>query len=393
VTNDKERRLNRWVMQAGARALLPEERVAWCLRRVVPGRSSVDVWYADLVKRAHYKNLEVCGSVWQCPICASKISERRRVELTQALDKSKALDVALCTFTLHHDRRDKLPDLVADLLQSHHRLNQGKAWERIKRDYNIVGSIRALEVTHWLNGWHPHLHVAFFARDGADWQGFGDEMRSRWLVSLEKHGRRADSEHGFNLSSRRGDLAKYIAKWGHEPTKQLWTVEHELTKAASKVGEMFGHRTPTQLLADYALHQDKGAGNLWKHYAVTFKGKRQLWWSHGLRRLLGLDLEQTDEQIALATDEPSRLLAQLSLAQWRVILAHDARGELLEIASDGEIEPIWDFINALTGDIALPVRDNRMICDTNRLEQIANLDSARKQRIKKNEWFKQLGVA
>ena len=141
-------------MQAGARALLQRNGLPG-VSSVVPGQSSVDIWYADLVQRAHFKNLIVCGSVWQCPICAAKISERRRVELTTALDKSKALDVALCTFTLHHDRRDKLPDLVDDLLQSHHRLNQGKAWERIKRDYGIVGSIRALEVTHWFNGGIP----------------------------------------------------------------------------------------------------------------------------------------------------------------------------------------------------------------------------------------------
>lgn len=389
----KQRRLERWAMQAGARALLPDERVAWCLRRVVPGHSSVDVWFADLVQRAHYKNLIVCGSVWQCPICAAKISERRRVELTTALDRSKDLDVALCTFTLHHDRRDKLPDLVTDLLQSHHRLNQGKAWQRIKSDYGIVGSIRALEVTHWINGWHPHLHIAFFARDGCDWQGFGDEMRARWLTSLEKHGRRADDEHGFNLSSRRGDLAAYVAKWGHDPKPNRWTIEHELTKAASKLGGAFGHRTPTQLLADYALHQDRAAGNLWKQFAVTFKGKRQLWWSHGLRKLLGLDIEQTDEQIATATDEPSRLLAQLSLAQWRVILAHDARGELLEIASAGEIAPIWEFVNSLTGDMALPIRENRAICDELRLEQVVNLDNARRRRVQRNEWFERLGVA
>lgn len=389
----KQNRLERWALQAGARALLPDERVAWCLRRVVPGQTSVDIWYADLVQRAHYKNLIVCGSVWTCPICASKISERRRVELTQALDKSKELDVALCTFTMHHDRRDKLDELLPDLLKSYHRLNQGKAWERIKGDYGIVGSIRALEVTHWINGFHPHLHIAFFARDGCDWKAFGDEVRERWLTSLEKNGRRADKEHGFDLSSRRGDLANYIAKWGHEPTKPLWTVEQELTKSATKLGRMFGHRTPSQLLADYSLRKDKGAGNLWKHYAMTFKGHRQLWWSHGLRKLLGLEVEQTDEQIAKATDEPSRLLAQLSLAQWRVIMANDARGELLEIASGGEIEPIWDFVDSLTGDLSMPVRSGRAICDENRLDQITNLDEARKRRVKTHDQIANLWAA
>ena len=33
----------------------------------------------------HYKGLKICGSVWACPLCASKVQERRRQEVAQAI--------------------------------------------------------------------------------------------------------------------------------------------------------------------------------------------------------------------------------------------------------------------------------------------------------------------
>jgi hypothetical protein len=305
--------------------------------------------------------------------------------LTEAIEKAKGLQVVLVTFTMHHDRRDKLQELVNDLLSAYRFLKGGKRWAGIESDYQIVGSVRALELTHWLNGWHPHLHVLFFANGDTDLAGLGDVLKERWLSVLTVHGRSASEGNGVQVSDRRGDVARYVSKFGPEPKATRWTVEHELTKAPSKMGTS-EHRTPTQLLRDYTLAGDRRAGELWKTYALSFKGKKQLVWSRGLRAALGLDIELTDEELAKKTDEPSVLLAILSLAQWRAVLGNDLRGELLKVADSGDAAKVAAFINSL-GVKPLPTRASRSICDAERLGQLVNLDKARARRVEMNDWF------
>ena len=56
-------------------------------------------------------------------------------------------------------------------------------------------------------------------------------------------------------------------------------------------------RSPFQLLADYADQNDARAGALFAEFAGVFKGRRQLVWSPGLKKLAGID-EVSDEQAA-----------------------------------------------------------------------------------------------
>ena len=387
-------RLERWALQAAARELLPTERVSYCLRRVIPnpdgGEAGVGVWYSESVKRAHFKGLMTCGSVWQCPICAAKVTERRRVELTEAIERATGLRAVLVTFTLHHDRRDDLGALLADLLESYRAFQGGRAWVQLVQSFGFVGSVRALEVTHWINGWHPHLHVLMFFREGADLSGLADALADRWLSSLAKQGRTADREHGLQVSDRKGDVARYVAKFGHNPSPNHWTVEHELVKSPAKMGAG-EHKTPMQLLRDY-LHGNKRAGYLFKEYAQVFKGRHQLQWSRGLRALLGLTKEASDQELAERAEQDAALLAMLSLKQWRIILAHDARGEVLEVAHSGDVGKLRAFVDDLTGDLSLPVRASRSICDETRLGEVVNLEKVRGRRIERNEFFASLGV-
>ncbi len=98
----RDARLLRWALQAEARALLPDERVAECLRAINPLAAGVQVLHSPLHQVAHYKSLIVCGSVWMCPLCAAKISERRRAELEQAIVRHRAQQggVYMATYTV-----------------------------------------------------------------------------------------------------------------------------------------------------------------------------------------------------------------------------------------------------------------------------------------------------
>lgn len=337
--------VTRYVLQAAAKELLPRERVGICLR--LPRAQHVEVW--KNLHGAHYGGLCVCGSIWQCPMCAAKVSERRRVELAEAVKRWMLGDelaqrpgghVLLVTFTLRHNAKQGINQIVEQLKDVYKKLQGGAGWIGFKQRYAVAGTIRAFEITHGRNGWHPHLHVLFFVAPGIDLGSFTNDIRGRWLAIAQRIGADATWLHGVDVRSANTEIAAYVAKFGREPK---WTVAHEVAKAASKRGRV-GGRTPIQLLYDYAFNQDKRAGELWRDYAMYMSGSRQIGWSNGLRDLLGMGKEKEDQEVATEREEKAILFATLTLQQWRVVLANDCRAEILNIAATGDSTAFYEFL-------------------------------------------------
>ena len=69
-------RLARFALQNQSAKLLPHERVKSCLRCRIDSAIPVGVKYNTKRQQAHYSNLQRCGSVWHCPVCASIITEK-----------------------------------------------------------------------------------------------------------------------------------------------------------------------------------------------------------------------------------------------------------------------------------------------------------------------------
>jgi hypothetical protein len=331
------------MVQSGARELMPDERVAVCLRRPIPGAAFVSVLYSPAQKAAHFGGLQVCGSVWMCPVCAARISEVRRLEVAEAI-KAWGGQIVLATFTLQHKASDVLVGLLEDLQGAVRKMRSGRAWMSFQERYGMVGSIRALEITDGVNGFHPHQHVLFFVAGGIDLEAFTHELRDRWGASVAKVGRYASLRWGLEVQAANADIADYVAKFGREPK---WTTAHELAKAVSKRGRRDG-LTMLDLLESYVVLGSVSAGQRWQEYARVFKGRKQLVWSKGLRVLLGLAVEErTDEEIVEDAVEDAVVLAQLDLAAWRIVLASDARAELLDVASSGDAEKVYLFLRCL----------------------------------------------
>jgi hypothetical protein len=290
----------------------------------------------------------VCGSVWACPVCSAKISERRREELSAAT-AAWAGQLVLCTFTLQHSAADGLSGLLDDLQGAIRKMRSGRAWMSFQDRHGVAGTIRALEVTDGVHGFHPHQHVLFFVGAGVDLDAFTRELRDRWLASVSKVGRYASPRWGLDVRSSDAQIAEYVAKWGKEPK---WTTAHELAKSVSKRGRRDG-LTMLQLLESFVVYgeagwADVGFGRRWREYAVAFKGKKQLVWSKGLRALLGLVVEEkTDQQLVEEVVEDAVCLALIDLAGWRIVLANDARGELLDVASTGDAGEVRRFLLGL----------------------------------------------
>ena len=346
----KGRAIWRFALQSAARELLPCEGVATCMRGVRPreGAYDVSVLYAPIGQIGHFGGLQICKSVWMCPVCAAKVSEKRREELSTALRKwtetytAESKRMLLVTFTLQHQKENNLSDVLGALKAARRGLVSGRAAQTFNDTYGCVGSIRSLEVTYGEHGWHPHLHVLMFFDREVPILPFEAGIKARWSERVASIGGYASWLHGCDVRFSDKDIAEYIAKWGKEPK---WTVSHEMTKGVAKCGRKSGS-TPMQLLADY-WNGDRAAGRLWLQYAVNLKGERQLWWSHGLRDRLGLGVEKTDEELAEEHEEIAIVLANLSYGTWRVVLANDARGELIEAAGSGDVDQVRSLLTKL----------------------------------------------
>lgn len=340
-----ERRLLRWRLQRRARQLLPKHRVRVCLRHRVP----TDELGARIYRRAdsgtYYGGLMTCGSVWACPICSGKISERRRAELRPALKtwRNQGGEVLMLTLTVPHTASMSALGLVDELLHQVKLFNSGKyALKTLVPGY--VGQIRALEVTHGANGWHPHLHVLLILDrklSEEEVKALQDRLYARWSARIRKAGLGRPNRHALSLQD--GSAADaYVAKWGKDPR---WSAAEEVTKQVSKRGRS-GGRTPFALLED-SLSGDAQAGELFREFVQAFKGRQQFVWSPGLRDRLGLAVERTDEEEAAAVDALDELLARISDEDWANVRAHDLRGELLEVARTGDSFDIRLFLGRL----------------------------------------------
>lgn len=340
--------VRRFYLQSLSRELLPGERVADCLRKLIPIVDVVPVMHSPGNDSAHYQGLVVCARIWICPVCASKITERRRQELTWAVQSSDYA-VLLTTYTLRHDKSHTLKESLAAILETFAGMKSGRQWYETKKRIGWVGDVRALEVTYGEHGWHPHIHVLTLLEQPLDYaamEWLQNRLKARWGKILKDKGRNADWHYGVDVRTGTKAIAEYIAKYGRLPKKTGWTLEHELTKQPVKRGKWHGV-TPIQLLEDYG-ERDTTAGNLYIEYATAFKGRHQLQWSRGLRNLLGLDEEQkTDEQLAKEDVSAAHYLALLSRDDWRVVLGNDARAELLEVAATGSFELLEEFLHQL----------------------------------------------
>jgi len=331
-----EGRIQRFALQSVSRSILPKSRTAKCLR-IRAHNSDVQVWKSIEYGTAQYAGLQTCGSVWACPVCAAKIAERRRVEVLAAITANKAAGgvVNLLTLTTPHQRTDDLAELLDKQAKALRSFWTDKTVRTVFKDMGTIGQIRALEVTHGRrsphnNGWHPHYHILVFSGSGVDLSRFdapqlkhwGVKLYLRWAACCVRAGLGEPSyEHGLKLHDG-SKAAAYAAKWG---------LEDEMTKGHTK--KALHGETPFDFLRAYlADGSDKQAAALFKEFAETFKGKRQLHWSHGLKARFAIE-ETTDEQLSKRIDERAVLLGLLTVDQWRDVLKVDARSTVLEIAA------------------------------------------------------------
>lgn len=315
-------RFQRYLLQDQSAKLLPKERVCNCLKKRIDKTKNRSVKYNESRKKAHYANVQRCGSVWSCPVCAAQITEKRRLELQAATERWKTVhsgSMLLLTLTNAHNASHSL-----QMLKS----GQKKAMAYFfgdregKRLFALLGRqhhITNYEVTHGDNGWHPHHHILLFvdaALSPSATQSIRDALAKHWINCCAKAGLPLPNmTHGLDLKD--GSYAdQYVGKWG---------LEYEMTKGHVKKGKQGGF-TPFDLLR--LSVDDPNYGKLFQEFALAFKGSRQLMWSRGLKALL-LIVDQADEDLAQETEKEAIELCEVEALIFSLLCRYQKRSDYL----------------------------------------------------------------
>lgn len=317
-------RLARYALQSKSAQLLPRERVSKCLRNRISKDEPVKAMYNPNRKKAHYSNIQRCGSVWSCPVCAQIISEKRKNEVKQAIDAHLATGggVYLCTLTIPHYMGDNLKEMLGGLQGATKRLFSGtRRSKEVWASLGKVGHIKALELTYGANGWHPHFHIIIFTKkrllEGTPitsliecWQN-ACRLAKLPIPSLF---------NGLDWRGADNAVSDYLNKWG---------IEHEVTKSHLKRGKE--SRTPWDMLRLSMIEDHPEAEKmekLFQEFALSFKGKRQLVWSRGLKAMYRIG-EKTDEELAEETEKSSIEIMDIHEMVWSLVLRYHRRSDLL----------------------------------------------------------------
>jgi len=292
-----------------------------------------------------YSGLETCGSVWACPVCAYKVSKKRGAQVKNVIDNVLADggQAGMLTLTLPHSAGQSCEDTLNRLRKVWKKTRENRhRFAPLKSDYQYIGYISRLEVTYGKNGWHPHLHIILFSHSSSDDHAiFAYELGEIWRYTADKEGSRC-GEHGVKYSPVHSadGAADYLAKWN---------IVNEITNTTSKKSQ--GGRTPFKILVDLYFNESPNHGRdvyLFREYANTFKGKRLLNWSRGLKdEYCTLESkDKTDEELAQEVQN-GELICNISTPLWYKIIGAQASANLLNVIESHGLRVAIDFLRSM----------------------------------------------
>jgi hypothetical protein len=229
----------------------------------------------------------------------------------------------MAAFTLRHNRWQSAGELRRAVTASW--MLRGAPWVRAMAKAKCRGWARALEVTHGdANGWHPHIHAAFFLNDESAADKFGAWLFERWAAMVEELGFGECNPEiwRFERAAHYDAVVDYVVKRNYDM---------ELTRGHMKLAKG-GGRSPWQLLED-AGNGDKRAAALFRDFAAAFKGARQVTYSKGLRRAYELAEERGDDE--LAAEAIGEVIGFIPGPNFARIMLNGLGPAVLDAAEDG----------------------------------------------------------
>lgn len=325
----------RFALQSAVRYLMPSSRTAKCTRLTTG--AEIGMHKSKEHGTCSYGGLQTCGSVWACPVCAAKITTRRRNETREAmqahLDQGGRL--YFITYTFPHTNAESLSQLKGQFSEALKAFRTSYQYKQFKKLVGYDGLIRALEVTFgFANGWHPHTHEVVFANNKVPFKMIKHMLFQPWKNACIKAGLPAPSfRRGIDVKG--GDkAADYLNKYGNELT---------MAHVKKARGDRY---TPFDLLRAYLHENDKQFGAKFVEFAEAMKGARQLFWTKGLKAKFEID-DCTDEELAAKIEDDTQLLGKIPFDKWRAVVRYNARATLLILGQKQGFNKVEEVVEGL----------------------------------------------
>lgn len=307
--------------------------------------------------------VQFCKAVWACPVCSSIIKSARGREIAQAVDNWQAAgnSVLLVTVTIRHSAKDDLGFLLDVMSDGWRRTVSGAVWKRLRDSWGLVGYTRTLEITYGLqNGWHPHYHFLYFVDGKADdllRARMEKEIYDRFTTCLARAGAKAGNipniAHGVDvrLVDAGGKvLGTYVSK--------VCNIAAEVSASQTKQGRLPDNLDPFQLLdINQAWAQDA-----WHDYLDGTKGKRSIYFSRGLRELVGIEKKDDETLVDEAIEGEHDVVGAIDIDLYMRIHQHekfDEYDKALRLAEESKWKDaaavlsstLSTYVDTKTGDV------------------------------------------
>jgi len=243
-------------------------------------------WRASVSHAATCKNPHVCAS------CSNSLRLARAEEVNAAIAAHGVHRTLMLTLTTRHYADDSLVWLLQRFRAACKRLFGGELWRIVKRQFGIVGQIRALEVTHGTaNGWHPHQHRVLFISedvDDATVARFEEWFAGKWAKAVAAtFGKKYEPSRERGTRLTRTPPGEYLCKLGLE------LIDIGTKRPKGVPGDT--RRTFFEIARD-ATDGDVASGALVREYAAAIYAEKHIHWSQGLKERFAAPQDGVDDE-------------------------------------------------------------------------------------------------
>jgi hypothetical protein len=243
--------------------------------------------------KARFHGMLTCGHIWTCPVCSMNLRSKR-VERIGAALRGLGGRWQMLTITLRHRPGMPLQRLLIGLAAAWRLSRQGGAVQ-VLWDQLVTASVRAFEVTHGENGWHPHIHMLLRTEEWTEADKRTLTERFQEAVSGIRVTHRLNKKGEWVLRKKAPPQIVIDAGLGSEclPLRSraiVWSEpfdasdakgrETYLAKLGLEVAGLAkegrsGSRSPWQIAYD-ASYGDEHSQRLWAEYCHASRGRRAL---------------------------------------------------------------------------------------------------------------------
>lgn len=285
----------------------------------------------DISSEASIGNVQTCGSVWSCPVCAARIAVQKGKLVQKALQYAKENNQIpiMVALTASHDLHTPLKEFKKKFKAAWNMFSAHRQWKNFKKNYGLRHWIANREITYGANGWHYHMHLLLFmdavSLKYADNDIKLEEALSKlWLNCLAHKGLSGLEEYALKVSAGENVGVTYLTKIGLTEDAKTGDLQYEMTASGNKKS---GY-TIWDILR-HASYGDKTSETLYIEFVGAMFGDSFLSFSKGFLPLLHKLAQQSED------DGNSEKIDWIEIAPywWGIVYRSYAIADLLECAA------------------------------------------------------------